>query len=311
MNKDGFMKGIRSAKAVLFLAVAICTLIVGTYMVALAQPGPSVSVSFDILPYQDFDEPIILDDSTSIDHAQVQLSKSRATFSFPIVFSEGRTVLMNEFSYQLIEFTYRDLENPLERLHSGSYTLMLQHGLSQKWSLWALATPSLASDLEAEVSENDFSFQAAVIFIRHYSERFSLGLGAAYSTQFGSAVPLPVLAFDWNNGKNLMAKAILPVSLEFWYRPGQRVDLGLLVSGDGDNYRGDPDIYEVADPELRYTMLTLGPAAKINLARKLHLNLEAGLIGLHRFEFYDGDEEEASFDLKPSQYVRVGLQYGG
>jgi len=294
----------------LFLVVAICTLILNVTMVAKAQPGPSVSVSSDILPYQDFDEPIVLDDSTSTDNAQVQLSKIRATFSYPIVFSEGRTVLVNELSYQLIEFKFRELESPLERLHSASYTLMLQHGLSEKWSLWALGTPSLASDLEAEVSEDDFNFQTAVIFIRHFSERFSLGFGAAYSTQFGSAVPLPVLAFDWNNGKNLMAKAILPVSLEFWYRPGQRVDLGLLVSGDGNNFHGDQAIYDVTNPELRYTMLTLGPAAKISLARKLYLNLEAGLIGLHRFEFYDGDEEVDSFDLKPSQYVRIGLLYG-
>ena len=188
---------------------------------------------------------------------------------------------------------------------------MLQHKLSPKWSVWALGTPSLASDLEAEVSKDDFNFQAAAIFIRHFSERFSLGVGAAYSTQFGSAVPMPVLAFDWNNGKNLMAKAILPVSFEFWYRPSQRVDIGLLLSGDGNNFHGDPAIYEVDDPELRYTMLTFGPAAKVKLSKKLFLNLEAGLMGLHRFEFYDGDDEDASYDLKPSQYVRFGLQFGG
>jgi hypothetical protein len=305
------MRRINSIKTELFLVVAVCTLIIVATMVAKAQPGPSGSISYDFLPYQGFDEPIILDDGTSIDNAEARLSKLRATVTYPIVFSEGRTILVNDLSYQLIEFRFRQLTYPLERLHSGSYTLMLQHRLSQKWSVWALGTPSFASDLKAEVSEDDFNFQAAAIFIRHFSERFSLGLGAAYSTQFGSAAPLPVLALDWNNGKNLMAKAILPVSLEFWYRPSQRLDLGLLVSGDGNNFHGDPDIYQAVNPELRYTMLTVGPAARISLSKHTRLNVEGGIIGLHRFELFDGDNEEASYDLKPSQYVRIGLQYGG
>lgn len=305
------MRYLNQNRTSILILTVLFTLIITSSTLVQAQPGPSGSISFDVLPYQDFDDPIEMDDGTIIDNAQVKLSKTRAIFTYPIVFSEGRTVLANDFSYQLIEFEYRNFANPLERLHSASYTLMLQHKLSPKWSVWALGTPSLASDLEAEVSKDDFNFQAAAIFIRHFSERFSLGVGAAYSTQFGSAVPMPVLAFDWNNGKNLMAKAILPVSFEFWYRPSQRVDIGLLLSGDGNNFHGDPAIYEVDDPELRYTMLTFGPAAKVKLSKKLFLNLEAGLMGLHRFEFYDGDDEDASYDLKPSQYVRFGLQFGG
>ncbi len=124
------MRRVNSIKTTLFLVVAICTLIINTTMVAIAQPGPSGSISYDFLPYQDFDEPIVLDDSTSIDNAQVQLSKLRATVTYPVVFSEGRTVLVNDLSYQLIEFEYRRLVDPLERLHSASYTLMLQHRLS-------------------------------------------------------------------------------------------------------------------------------------------------------------------------------------
>ena len=289
------------------LTVVCALIIVGN---SLAQAGPSGSISYDFLPYQGIDEPIELEDGTTVDDAQVRLSKLRTTFTYAVVFSEGRTVMVNEISYQLIEFKYRKTTSLLERLHSVRYTLMLQHRLSEKWSVLALGTPSLASDLKGEVSVDDFSFQVAAVFIRHLSERLSIGLGAAYSTQFGSAVPLPVLTFDWNNGENLTAKAILPTSIEFWYSPSQRVDLGLLVFGDGNNFRFDPDTYQVANPELRYTMLTVGPTAKINLSKHVCLNVEAGIIGLHRFEFYDGDNEIVSNDLKPSQYFRLGLQSG-
>ncbi len=300
-------------KSVIFAAVA-CLSVATATQEALSQSGPSVSVSYDLLPFQDFDDPVIDSivgtDTTFFDAPQVQLRKLRASLSYPIVLTKDRTVLVNDLSYQLIEFEYRELTYPLKRLHSASYTLMLQHRLAQKWSVWALATPSMASDLKAEISEKDFNFQAALIAIRHFSERFSLGFGAAYTTQFGSGEVVPILAFDWNNGKNLMAKAILPASFEFWYRPTAKVDLGLVLSGDGNNFRGDPEIYQVADPELRYTMLTFGPAVRLALGKFLRLHLEGGVIGLHRFEFFDGDDEGYSHELKPSEYARIGLMFG-
>ena len=107
-----------------------------------------------------------------------------------------------------------------------------------------------------------------------------------------------------------MAKGIIPVSLEFWYRSNPSVDLGLVISGDGNNFRGDPEIYQVTNPELRYTMLTIGPAAKLRMSKNVVLNIEAGIIGLHRFEFYDGDDEINSYDLKPSHYARIGFIFG-
>ena len=41
-----------------------------------AQGGPSGSISYDVLPYQDFDDPIVLDNGSIINNAQVKLSKT-------------------------------------------------------------------------------------------------------------------------------------------------------------------------------------------------------------------------------------------
>lgn len=87
--------------------------------------------------------------------------------------------------------------------------------------------------------------------------------------------------------------------------------MALVLSGDGNNFRGDPDIYLVADPEVRYTSLTAGPAVKIRLTKLVHLQFESGIIALHRFDFFDGDTEAASYDLKPKQYARISLRFGG
>ena len=295
----------RTYKPIWILPALFALIIVGSSSV---QAGLSVTISYDFLPYQNFKEPITPDETTVIEDGQAQLKKLRASISYPIVFSQGRTILVNELSAQQIDFSYHNLVSSLEKLHTVSYTLMLQHQLSEKWALLAIGAPSLASDLEADISRADFSVSAGAVFIRQFSERLSLGLGAAYSTQFGTAIPLPVLTLDWNNGNNLVAKAILPSSLEFWYSANKQIDLGILMFGDGNNYSLAPERYDVADPELRYTMLTIGAAAKTSLSEKVQLHIEAGVIGLHRFEFYDGNDEGPSYDLKPSQYARLGIQ---
>lgn len=149
------------------------------------------------------------------------------------------------------------------------------------------------------------------MFIRHFSERFSLGLGVAYSTEFGEALPLPVLAFELNNGSNLRASGIVPMNLAFWYQPSQRVVLGLQMRVEGNEYHGDPEIYGVDDPRARYSVLTIGPSVSVHLSKWARLNVEGGIIGLHRFEFFDGDNKVASYDLGPTHFIRAGLQFGG
>lgn len=275
---------------------------------ASSQLRPSYSVSYDLLPYQTIDEPIVMEDGSLVSDAQVRLSKLRATFTYPVMFSGGRTIVLNEFSYQRIGFGYRKTVSILDRLHSVRYSLTLMHVISAKWSMFAMANPSLASDFEADLSSDDLSFQAAVIVNRHLSERFTIGLGAAYSTQFGSGIPLPLVRLEWNNGARWSASAILPASLEVWYKAGNRVDFGMQLTGDGDNYHFDPQGYLVERPELRYTMMTAGLVSRIGLSSAFHLSVEIGVIGLHRFEFYAGDTEVISNDLEPSRYVRLGLQ---
>lgn len=291
-------------------AAVLIVLIVAAYPPAQAQPGPSISVSYDFLPYQDIDEPIEMPDGSMVDDAQVRLSKVRTAITYPVMLSQGRTILFNELSYQQITFNYRKTTSLLDRLHSFSYTLTALHSLSEKWSLLAMGKSSIASDLEVEMAAEDFSFQTAAILNRHFSQKFSMGFGIAYSTQFGNGVPLPLLTFDWNNGAKWSARATLPSDLEVWYIPGERVSFGLLVTGDGDNFRFDPGSYRdtAPEPELRYTMMTIGSTARINLTPEICLNVEAGIIGLHRFEFYSGDTEVVSNDLEPSQYIRLGLQ---
>jgi len=275
------------------------------------QGQPSLSINWDIIPYQNFDKPPV-----DLEDAQIKIERADASITYPLIFSEGKTVLINQLSYQHFQANFNDWPGSIDEpeiglIYAAQYMLMLQQRLSEKWSLWMLVTPGMASDLQADISQDDFNLQAAAIAIKHYSPKFSLGLGAAYSTQFGEGIPLPVLALDWNNGSNMKLNAIVPTNIEFWYRTGPKFDLGLNLKIEGNEYHGDPDIYEVDDPRMVYSTATMNAVAKYNISKSFSFNLNFGYIGLHRFEFYDGDSKEETYDLEPSYTIRFGVQIGG
>lgn len=296
----------------LLMLIIVFTLIFTAFTLSHAQGGPSISVSWDFFPYQNFDKP-----PTGFGDAEIKINRADAQISYPLVFSEGKTVLVNQLSYQHFEAQYRNWpvgENKPEIgiLYAAQYTLMLQQFLSEKWSMWSILTPGLASDLHGDLSKDDFNLQAVLVFIRKISPRFSYGIGAAYTTAFGMDMPLPVLAFDWNNGSNLMLSAIIPTNIDLWYQAATRIRLGLNVTIEGNEYHGDPDDYvDTADPRLRYSVLKLGSTIKYYMTRQMNFNVQGGYIGLHRFEFYDKDTKIESYDMKRGFYIRAGFEYGG
>lgn len=170
--------------------------------------------------------------------------------------------------------------------------------------------PGMASDLHGKISRDDFNLQAAAIAIRHFSPKLSIGFGAAYSTQFGEGYPLPVLALEWNNGSNMKLSAVVPTNIEFWYLASKKIGLGLSLKVEGNEYHGDPKIYGVEDPRMKYSTVMLSPTVKYYFTKSLQFNISGGYIGLHRFEFYDGDDKKETYDLKPSSFVRLEISYG-
>lgn len=138
-----------------------------------------------------------------------------------------------------------------------------------------------------------------------------MGFGVAYSFKFGEGYPLPFLTLMWTNGSNARLDLFLPAHAELWYMPSQKVELGLAARLQGNQYHGDPGRYGVGNPQMRYSVGTVGPSAKLHLSGGVHLTMDAGMTFLRRFEFFDGDQEQTSLDLKNSGFIRAGIQFGG
>ncbi len=215
-----------------------------------AQPQPVLSLAYDYFPFSDLDNPTA---GTFEEDLEVRVATLSAELTLaPMVFAEGRTVVVNTISYHRFDLDYRNWDytaggDPIENAHGIEYTFVLVRQLSEKWNLTAVVTPGLHTDFEAGLSSDDFNVETALILGRQYSERFTLGFGLAYSFKYGQGYPLPFLSVAWTNGSSARIDMLLPVRAEFWYLPSQRIELGLAARVSGNQYHGDPDRFGVSD----------------------------------------------------------------
>jgi hypothetical protein len=249
-----------------------------------AQPVPSFSAGYDFFPFSKLTDP---DPGTFEQNLEVRVATLSAEFSAPFIYSEGRTVLVNTLSYHRFDLDYKNWDdrqggNRIENTHGIEYSLTLVRQFSEKWNLTAVATPGIHSDFQGDISNDAFNVSAAVIFGRQYSENFSLGFGAAYSFKYGEAFPIPLLTLQWSNGSSARVDLLLPVQAEFWYLPSQNLELGLAARIAGNQYHGDPARYSVPNPQMRYSVGTVGPSIKFHLSKGLHLTVDGGVTVLRR-----------------------------
>lgn len=289
---------------------ALGLLMFGVSNAAYAQ----ISIRYDYFPSRHLADPT---PGTFTEDLEVRLRAFNLDISYPLLFSEGRTMLANGIAYERIDLDYSNWDEAeggtdrVELIHGIEYTLLLTHEFSKKWSVLSFVAPGIASDFEGDLSSDDFVIQVAGVLIRRFNENFSLGFGAAYSTIYGEPFPLPVLALEWTNGSNLKANAIVPANFELWYLARPNLELGLVLMIDGNQYHGDPEKYGVDNPLLRYSVGTIGPSVRMPLFESLLLSVEGGFAFQSRFEFYDDEDLSVSYDRERYAYARAAIQFGG
>jgi hypothetical protein len=292
----------------LFLCLALGFAVNGINTGVLAQQVIGLSVGYEHFPYVKLADP-----SAEAPDLEIQARSTSVGASFPLVFARGKLLVLNQINYRRTHFDYRNFPedgNEIEQAQSIAYTLFMIDSLSQKWKLVAALTPGLASDFEGDVTSDDFSFEGVLGAIRRYGENLELGLGLSYTRDFGPPLPLPFLYFDWTISSRLHANGIIPVNADVSYSVSPRVDLGVSLTVKGNRYHGDPDIYDVDNPQMEYSEGTVSPRVQLHLLRWLHLSVEGGFALYRNFEFLDGDDSEASYDLEETGYLRAGLVLG-
>ena len=293
--------------------LVMVSMITGLVTTSLAQQVVGLSVGYNVFPYVKLADPV-----SGAEDMEIQTQVKTVGAAFPLMFQDGKIMVLNQLSYRKVEFQYKklgaaaDMADNLDRAISINYTAFMLDSLSEKWTMVVVLVPGLASDFKADkITGDDFTLQAIFGYIRKYSENFQLGAGLAYMRDFGRPIPLPFIYFDWNNGDKLSASGLVPMDMTAVYKLNSKIDLMLAFKVFGDRHHGDPDIFTpTKNPQLEYSEGTLSPSVNIHLKQWLHINIEAGYAAYRNLEFLDGDKTEASYDLEKTAYYRINLVMG-
>jgi len=268
--------------------------LIGIRSLISAQQEPEVKVNYGLRALADFD----------------------VSASFPLVFSQGKTVFVNTVRCGYTVYDYDDWglnwesAGETKKFYTLTYNLVYMQRLSTSWSLMVRSAIGLASDFENNISGDDISFSETLIFMHRFGSDFSLGGGAFYSLRALEVYPLPFLVFEWIPVKGMKISGTVPDSINMSFMLHESAEFDFFLKKDSFNYHGNPDTYLIDNPRLVYTNLIAGPALHVIVSESIVLNFECGYAFAGKFKLYNGHDKELTIDIDPEMYVKIGLAAG-
>ncbi|MFN9214941.1 MAG: DUF6268 family outer membrane beta-barrel protein [Gemmatimonadota bacterium] len=199
---------------------------------------------------------------------------------------------------------------PLD-LYALQYDFWWLNTVSDVTTLGVIARPGLFTD-GRDIGLDHFRLEGAVFVDRVVGDNTTLGFGLAYGSNFGVAIPVPVLHVVHRRGTKVLLDGFLPQRLTAWWFPRKGLDVGLEAQLFGAQYRlGDPASQPRSAGQFQFANGTVGPVLRWNLFGKTYLNVEAGTTVVRRFNFarFATGPGEAVLGYAPGNapYVKLGL----
>ncbi|SHF22532.1 hypothetical protein SAMN05443144_106162 [Fodinibius roseus] len=287
----------------------------------LAQLRPSLSFGHETWPSMSVSN-LELDQTYNqgLDDLKVWTDTRFIRGSYPIIMQGGLMFLDVQPGFQRIEFRHENWTEELPRPTDAyiiDLNIIVQRQLKNRWSLLGQVTPAIKSGLEEKLAGQDFAIEGAFLAIRQANERFAFGFGAAYSTNFGAPIPIPLLQFDyqaslWAGGPAWRGNALLPSSIEAWVIPTRRVEIGIQLQSLGDRHHiTEIGTVPLDKPYSDYFDTVLGPSVIVYLTPWLNLNVESGISIYRQMQITDGRNEVIKFEPDQAGFLRWKFTVGG
>ena len=287
----------------------------------LAQLSPSLTFGHETWPTMSVTN-LEVDEiyTQTLDELSVWTDTRFIRGSYPLLLQDGKLYMDIQPGFQRIQFRHDNWAEELPR-PTDAYIIDLnviaQRQLKNRWSILAQVTPALKSGLEEKLVGEDFAIEGAILVNRQLSERSVFGFGAAYSTNFGAPIPIPLLQYDfqatlWAGGPAWRGSALLPSSLEAWVIPARRFEIGLQLRSLGDRHHiTEVGTVPLNKPYSDYFDMVLGPSVIVYLTPWLNLNVESGISLYRQMQITDGRDEVINFEPDQAGFLRWQFTIGG
>lgn len=193
--------------------------------------------------------------------------------------------------------------------HTISYNLGLVQTLNPNWRLVVNFVPTLASDFEESLSDDDLLYQANALAINTKSKKLKYGFGLAYTTRVGRQLFIPMGLLKYNTSKFVL-DIVLPNKLDVMIKTPRNIfSYGLKAGLNGGVFNNTTEVLTASSiiDEVGYSRLVIGPAISLRLKNAINIHLQGGMAAGRRLELIDINGE--IFDRTPeaAPFFGVGL----
>ncbi|QNK64456.1 hypothetical protein H7F33_08255 [Pedobacter sp. PAMC26386] len=239
-----------------------------------AQTGISGQIKADYVPFSNYVRPIdSAKTGSSSDFKRIQLDFS-IPLSIKIDSSEQPKMWALKLGGAYAKMQNRNYEEALFPTEMLNVQVGVVHmrPLSKKWSMMAMASVGVFTDLE-KINSDDVLVQGGALFIRNFNPRLALGFGAVVTNTFGVPMLLPGIYFNWVTGGRYQLHVNFPEGIDFGVQMSPKFNLKTVVELSGMTAERNRDNKSTL---LGYVQVIAGLRPEFKLGNSFTLQLTAG-----------------------------------
>ncbi|THD30946.1 DUF6268 family outer membrane beta-barrel protein [uncultured Flavobacterium sp.] len=227
----------------------------------------------------------------------------------------GKTTIFSNLNYRLMDFNYEnntDDPNRIEKIQEIKSTIIIRRPISGKWSVLAIALPTLAAEKKISFDDVilDGIFGVSKKFGAESNLEIGLGVHAMYS--FGETLITPAVSFDYRSTNNKWLARFYWPRLNVLYNASENTQIGLAGSIDWTrfnlkNYRG----YNGKEVDYaQFSTIHAGLQLHQHLIGGVWLQVQGGMGLLNRYELFDTNQKSVNdFSVSGMAYGKATLTY--
>jgi Domain of unknown function (DUF6268) len=247
---------------------------------------------------------------------QLELQDRSVFLKLPIQLKNEKTVLLPSVRYTLTQPTLHNSPLFVERkkqkdLKVITFSAVVSHKMSAKWTLMAALTPTWASDFVDDYSDKDLLMQGALLAFCKLNDTWTVGGGAIRTTQLGDPRFLPALQLRYHKQRHTF-NMLLPSFARYMYQldAQNKWHIGARFGTNGGNFNVSTTEFDDnsqlwADRAL-IGRVNLGGLLQYQVHKNLLLEAHCGVSASRNFRL-----QLASGDLQTYEAANGGYIYFG
>lgn len=233
-------------------------------------------------------------------------------------FKIGRTSITGNLNYRLMNFNNDDkmgsTPDLVKAINELKSVIIIRHPISRKWSILAIAMPTLAADARKSISFDDFILDGIVGVSKKFgtASNLEIGFGVHAMRSFGETLITPGISIDYQSRNHKWLAQFYWPRLNVLYNLSKNTQVGLAGSIDWTRFKLK-NYREYNGNEVDYAQFSTihaGLQLQQRLIGSIWLQIQGGMGLGNQYELFDNSQKTVNkFSCSNMAYGKVALTY--